>query len=311
MNRNSYTSADALPAKLITDSDLISDIQEFHAIPPIHPQVIPTNRCNLSCEFCSCANEDRSLHMKREDMYLLAEVLADMGAEAVTITGGGEPLMHSDLNEFIEELGHWDIEVGLVTNGILLDRLAHPVTWCRISVSDTTGPDMDAVYRAVKDLPGIDWAFSYVVSSAPNVRKLHEFCRIVEENASFTHIRVVSDLLDLKNVPNLDNFSDTYTKAIFQGRKTPRHGGPCWMHLLKPVISPDLKVYTCCGAQYALDPPSLKMPDELCVGTLQEYSETLDRSAPFDGSICAKCYYTSYNHVLEALLTEHKHEVFL
>jgi len=293
----SYTSADSVPMKLLTMYG-----REFmkSGISAIHPQVIPTNKCNLKCSWCSCANEDMSMQLSREHINPMADALKTYGAQAVTITGGGEPTLYPHLDELIKTLKDLGVEVGMVTNGLRLGdhNRIDKLTWCRVSVSDdrNVATLIDTLSEIIPN-HSIDWAFSYVLTNKPDYEKLKRVIRFAHKY-QITHIRIVSDLLDTDNVPSPppDILNDPI--VIYQDRKTPRHGSSaCRMHMIKPVIAPDLKVYTCCGAQYALREPSLKMPNELCVGHL---FETID-SKPFDGSICAKCYYTEYNAILETL----------
>ena len=48
--KDSYTAADNLPIKLIRDETVRKGIEQGKIL-PIHPQVIPTNKCNMKCSF--------------------------------------------------------------------------------------------------------------------------------------------------------------------------------------------------------------------------------------------------------------------
>ena len=59
------------------------------------------------------------------------------GIEAVCIAGGGESLLHPDLGYFIEKCVNNGIEVGVVTNGTLIDRFIPELaqcTWVGVSI---------------------------------------------------------------------------------------------------------------------------------------------------------------------------------
>ena len=80
------------------------------------------------------------MELKWEDFISITAKLKSKGLKAVTITGGGEPLLYPMINEMIECLSIRNISTGLVTNGILLSsKLKHKnfnkLTWCRISCS--------------------------------------------------------------------------------------------------------------------------------------------------------------------------------
>ena len=218
--------------------------------------------------------------------------------------------------DFTYRLG---IKVGLVTNGLLLSKqwsLLDRATWVRISHDDSrpfTREYVRDLSSVVEACPDVDWAFSYVVSKNPvlsNIKAVVNFA--IDHN--FTHVRLVSDLLDVEHSKMdfvkevLPTLTDT-GKVIFQSRTAPERGGDCYICHLKPLIAPDGKVYTCCGAQYAFNKPSKSLPEELCLGTYEELGTARANSIPFDGSICDRCYYMDYNRVLKAMctpITKHK-----
>ena len=100
--------------------------------------------------------------------------------------------------------------------------------------------------------------------------------------------------------------------VIYQERKDHTRGGMCYIGYLKPLIGPDCKVYACCGVQYALDPPSYDLPEELCIGDALKLKEMYQGPAvPLRGDICVKCYYSQYNKMLSELLTPLNHVEFV
>lgn len=321
--KNSYTAADALPIKVIKNTRLINEIIHDKKIRPIHPQFIPTNKCNLNCPFCSCAEDDRMTEMPFEDAKKILDTLFDLGSKAITITGGGEPLIYPHINELINYCYDLGIKVGLVTNGLKLDNLDcknGAITWCRISngdfrsMSDAYRNKLDAI---VKKYPEIDWAFSHVVSSKPNYVEIEKILQYAKDH-NFTHVRLVADLFEPENVPldsikdyfKMKNFDDSI--AIYQGRKNPVHGQGCYICYLKPLIGPDQKVYMCCGVQYALEDDQKKLPEKLCLGYAKDLPKIIENSyKPGPGHQCVKCYYSDYNSLLENLLKETNHGDFL
>ncbi len=321
-DRHSYTAADSFPIKTLKNSELHNSIRDNGTIPPIHVQFIPTNQCNMNCEFCSCSDENRATEMAFDDASFVISELARLGTQAVTITGGGDPMMHPRIKDIIELFLSHNIDVGLVTNGSMLDELDTngSVTWCRISNGDHR--EFTETYRrklsaAVWKNEKVDWAFSHVVSDSPNIP---EMVRIIDfaNNHNFTHVRLVSDLLAPEDV-NLEKVREdlaksgvNISKVIFQSRILPPRGGDCYICYLKPLIAADLKVYACCGAQYAINGRDRKMQNELCIGDATDFDAIVDRSdEPLDGSVCDRCYYTGYNDLLGKMLTEVKHERFV
>jgi len=91
---------------------------------PVHVRIKPTNVCNHSCYFCAY----------RTDAVTLGQ---DMGVEAVTFSGGGEPLLYPGLAEIIIRLAGGGIRIGSLTNGSQLrgkvaDAFAAHGTWIHV-----------------------------------------------------------------------------------------------------------------------------------------------------------------------------------
>lgn len=325
LRRVSYTAASSLPLKLLHSQEAMAGVK-LGRVFPVHVQFTPTDRCNLKCSWCSCANDSRKVSIKLDRVKTMVDILKRWSTKAITVTGGGEPLLHSDLPSMLRMFDCAGWEIGLVTNAYLFDKLPTEalcrLRWCRISCSDDRGLETkdlgDIVEGAVNRGPMVDWAFSYVVTKEFNVNRLAQYLEFADENG-FTHVRVVSDLLDLDNVPDMDIVKAAIKEcgvddrlAIYQGRKDFTRGVKnCWISLLKPVISADGKVFPCCGAQYSLETPTLNMPPELCMGEIEDLDEIMSKQQKLDGSICYRCYYDNYNTILDSLLSPVNHGVFV
>ncbi len=311
-NKSSYISASVFPAKLLHQK-----VIDNGKIIPIHPQLYVTNRCNLNCSWCSCSDRKKTLEMKFDEVKESIDILADRGTKAITISGGGEPLMYPKLNDTIIYADLKKIKTGLVSNGILLDRLQYHnnLTWCRISSSDNRIPSYKTIKKAINLNPKTDWAFSHVVTRNPNYEIIKSLINFANKNY-FTHIRLVSDLFDLDNVPSMDEIKKNLkgiedNLVIYQGRKDSTRGTKdCYISLLKPVISPE-GVFPCCGSQYAIKDQDRDMINEMKIGDIKDLKEILDNQKHFDGSICDTCFYSQYNDSLTKLLTKPKHLEFV
>jgi MoaA/NifB/PqqE/SkfB family radical SAM enzyme len=115
--------------------------------PPVHVRIKPTNVCNRSCDFCAYRCDDLSLgsgmserdRIPRAKMMEIVEDLMEMDVEAVTFSGGGEPLIYPHLAETIERLAAGKIRIGVLSNGSMLrgrvaGALARHGTWVRVSI---------------------------------------------------------------------------------------------------------------------------------------------------------------------------------
>jgi MoaA/NifB/PqqE/SkfB family radical SAM enzyme len=320
----SFTAADTLPAKLLQNAALMQQVRDGR-IPPVHPQLIVTNRCNLKCGFCSCANRDKGEELPYFAVVKTLNNLAHLGAQAVTITGGGEPMLHPRINEIIQHAAACGLKVGLVTNGVALSRLepdaARCITWLRVSASDEA--DNLHHWRTLPALfPMIDWAISYVVTAALDPRNIAAHVAFANE-CGMTHVRLVADLIDLAGVQGcMDRIRASLATAgvqdarvIYQARQGHEPGARrCWISLLKPVIGADGRVYPCCGVQYAQSSMALDLPANMSMGgidALRSIWTTDTPPVPFNGAQCVRCYYGGYNAVMEAAQGTGQHAEFV
>jgi organic radical activating enzyme len=250
-----------------------------------------------------------------------------MGAAAITITGGGEPTLHPDFSEILYRADSLRLQTGLVTNGALLDTVLvkslRLLTWLRVSVSDDRNVEelLSVLSKVRKGIPAIKgWAFSYVLTAKPDYDKLALVVKYANYH-KFTHVRIVSDLLDTENVPDMavvrqelrSRIGIKDSLVIYQGRKDHTVGAKkCWISLLKPMIGTNGNIYPCCGIQYAMDPPSLDFEPRMQMNAPgKDWKEMFNKQIPFDGSHCTKCYYGDYNAALDMVMTPLEHEEFV
>jgi hypothetical protein len=302
MKKESYTSAGSYPLKLLK---YVSKIIEKGAW-PIHAVVCPTNQCNLNCKYCSCKGENRELSLNRDQLNDTLCKLYDV-VDAITIAGGGEPLMLGNILEEAVMASPKHIELGMVSNGIRSCTFRKPAFWDRFNwIRLSVDSDRKMIPRLPFRHDGL--AYSYVWRSGDeDDEKLLKLIDMAAQG-KITHLRVVSDILNDADGQELDCVANNKLKyatkipsVIFQPRHLHRRGAKkCYLPAIKPIIMPD-GVYACCGAQYAINGKEGKMAEELKVGN--DITEYMDRfkepGSFFDGSICDKCYYWGYNELLD------------
>lgn len=114
---------------------------------PLHVRLKPTNVCNHRCRYCAYRADDLQLGrdmrpgdvMPRAKLLELVEDFAAMGVQAVTFSGGGEPLCHPDLAEAVRGLAAGGVKIASLTNGSRLageaaQALAEHAAWVRVSM---------------------------------------------------------------------------------------------------------------------------------------------------------------------------------
>ncbi len=156
INKNPY-----MVNKLACHPDLISKLRtgDNDTLTQVH--LMPSNVCNQRCSFCSYRMPDNKNSSNFDYRQMLSiesimSLIADMkriGVKAVEVTGGGEPLAHKYKYKMFEELFNAGFDVGLVTNGTLLDDdlanlLAPNLTWMRVSIDAATPQSYSALRNA-------------------------------------------------------------------------------------------------------------------------------------------------------------------
>lgn len=305
--KESYTAAGTFPIKL-----LHNQIMRDGKIIPIHAQISPTNRCNLKCKFCSCSDRDKNLEYSKGEIREILDDLNELGTKAITWTGGGEITLWPHLNWAIDYAGGNGMRSGVVSNGVLIDRLNSNPVWLRISSSDDRNPSYKAIEKAIKQNPATDFAFSHVVTKNQNYKIIKELVRFANSH-EFTHVRLVGDLLDVENVDFLglrNELKGIDSKVIYQERKRYNWGDKnCWISLLKPLIYTDRKIYACCGIQYITK--NQKRDVIYPMGDVKDLVRIIENQEKFDGSRCEKCYYKDYNSTLELFMKNIHHKEFV
>jgi hypothetical protein len=243
------------------------------------------------------------------------------GCESVTITGGGEPLLHPEINDIVSYIHDLGVSIGLVTNGWQVRNLTeenwNKVTWVRVSLGDGRKKEQgnERYWSALEEIAqhSVDFSFSYVLTDDPDLALISSMVNFANAHA-LTHVRMTTDIVQ-RNVKTLPFVKSVLKEmddslVIYQDRTAWTHGQKkCYISLLKPVVSADAGIYPCCGAQYFDPIPARKYKG--CMGDLNEIRAIFEEQRAYDGSKCMVCYYSHYNQMLEALLADVEHREFV
>ncbi len=121
-------------------------------IGPMEVGLIPTYRCNHGCSFCALPYEvsGHRGEMTDEDLTSVVEALAAADCEQVSLTGGGEPLLHPATPAVVEQVRARGMACSVCTNGTLVtEQLAD--RWARLGVhlAVSFNAASEATYRAI------------------------------------------------------------------------------------------------------------------------------------------------------------------
>ncbi len=137
--------------KLIYHPDVVVRWLKGDDIYPIELEVSLTNACNHRCVFCAVDYTGYKPTMMNTDVLIpnLKELSAK-GLKSIIYAGEGEPLLHKDAPDIINQTKRFGIDAAMSTNGVLLtpevsrDCLGS-LTWVRFSTAGITDNTYDKI----------------------------------------------------------------------------------------------------------------------------------------------------------------------
>ena len=151
--------------------------------PPLHIRIKPTNVCAHNCWYCAYKADNLQLgkdmverdHIPREKMMEIIDDIAEMGVEAITFSGGGDPFYYPYLLEAVKKISTTPVKFAALTNGVrlqgeLAEIFSHKGSWLRISI-DGWDDESYSYYRGVKK-----GEFTKVINNMENFKSLDGSC---------------------------------------------------------------------------------------------------------------------------------------
>lgn len=271
---------------------------------PITCEVDPSNRCQLNCSFCMYKKyrSDQNIDL---DFNIYSNLLNNLVREkikSVTFTGGGEPLLHLRIREMISLAYNSGLDIGLVTNGVALNKLNKELIsmlkFVRISVDAANketykiikGRDLfDIVISNIKNiksmnLPHIAIGISYVVCR-DNEAGIEEAKKLVD-NLGISYIQFKPAWIDQTTY----EFAGENEDHIYVSKRYKTEDElPCVFAGLIGIVGANGKVYYCCQYRGNKNYELGDLRDE-------EFSEIWKRRSSIKPDIakCPQCRYMNY-----------------
>lgn len=139
--------------KLIYHPDVVARWMNGENIYPIELEIGLTNACNHRCVFC--AVDYTGYKPNRIESKILIDNLSELaskGVKSIIYAGEGEPLLHKDAPDIINQTKNLGIDAAISTNGVLLTpeisrECLKSLTWVRFSIAGITDETYDKIQR--------------------------------------------------------------------------------------------------------------------------------------------------------------------
>jgi len=106
-----------------------------------------TDACNMRCSYCMPLSTYHGTKtnklMTAQEIYELAHLFVNQGVNKIRLTGG-EPLLRKDFNDILNKISTLPINIGLTTNGLLLDKHFDILQNCGVNNINISLDSLDA-----------------------------------------------------------------------------------------------------------------------------------------------------------------------
>ncbi len=234
---------------------------DSRAVPSMAPLSINldlTTACNFSCPHCVDSEiTNTGEYLDIEDIKQSLSTLKSHGLLSVILLGGGEPTLYNDFDEIVSYIKKMGLQLGIVTNGSKLERVAKIADllekhdWVRLSLDAASQATFEKLHRPItratlQDIlhnarelkisnPDISLGYSFVImweglyfngnALEPNIHEMSEAVRL----ASTYHFDYVSfkpcliRLADSQKETLLDNVDREKEQRIIEEVKKNLH----------------------------------------------------------------------------------------
>lgn len=326
--------------KILRHPNRIAEWMDYGTCPPITMELDLTNRCNLNCPHCAgfAGGRDHS-EWDMKELRDIIHQLSEFGVRAITLTGGGEPLVHPHFETVVDTIFAYGMEVSVITNGTLVTRniadiIKEKCTWCRISLDAGDRNEYKQMHGVDKwddCLQGISLLAEAEGDCTIGVGYLTGESNPTMESATAVAKACGADYIQfrpLHGVVNQDVYrhwdeckkhEDSSFQVLASSHKYDcmarndlgRNYGRCYGHHFAGVIAANKKMYVCCH---------MRGVEKYCIGDLSEhtlrevwYSRQRKQVADsIDFKDCPPlCRCNTFNQILWNITQEKTHENFL
>ena len=324
--------------KLLQHTDVLYSIQKHRHFSPINIQLAPCEICDSDCPFCSVQNRPLKSKLSFVKIKKVLEDFRTLGAKAMEITGGGNPMLYRDgdknINDIIEygyELGY---KIGIITNSHDISKIKienhSKITWIRISLIQLDEGVSPEQYF-FNNFPLNNLGFSYIIYERTTKESINKIAKLVSLHPSIKFVRLAGDCLIKGNnaevrekfkdiISEIDKNSQFFFTEI--GYEDFPFNNRCYVGMIRPYIAPnpnggDYRIYPC--TSYVLNKRTYDIDYSLCsIDDIIETWNSMNMRFQKEGypyeikgnngkdwcKTCNYCYYKNNNKLLHTIVTE-------
>lgn len=305
--------------KLQHHPEAIKDLIEGHNH-PIALHIMPTEVCNLRCGFCSVAQrgEEGKLFpsLTMDQIKHVVGALLPMGLKAVILSGGGEPTIYPKINVLLRYLAQHNLDVGLITNGVTLDRIQSghfrgAIKWVRISINTldyTPNLVIPVMPRTVTLGLSYIWTKETTKKSIENIQRMIQ--RQEDTPNPVRYVRVLPDC-NLESA-ELEKFHKWLAKEVkelgppfFHQWKSHRQPPQCHLGRVHPVLYTDGYIYPCDSLVLNSPADDKRFHPEYALcrwDEVKEFYKKPIKGSLIDTQMCPHCVWYRQNDILSGIL---------
>lgn len=313
---SSYTSTGE---KILHHQEAINNLRSRRNY-PIVMHIMPTEKCNLKCIFCSVENRGNAgkifPDLSLDQIKFAVTSFKAMGLKAVILSGGGEPAMYSLINELLEYLYSENLEIGMISNGVQLDakikaKNLQSLTWLRISINSLD-------YLEDIDIPALNpnqttIGFSYIwnpLTSMRTLERIKEKIKTISGNNQVTYVRLLPDCNlvteDLEKAHQmLRVVAERLGEPFFHQYKIHQIPEECHLGRVHPVLYVDGYLYPCDSLVLNSPPENKKFHPDYALCRWNEinnfYAQPIEKSL-VDTQKCPHCVFYRQNVLLSKII---------
>jgi len=315
----SYTSTGE---KLMYHKDAIADLRKKKNH-PIVLHIMPTEVCNLRCIFCSVAQrgEEGKLYsdLTMDQIRYVVEELKKRGLKAVILSGGGEPVIYPKINELIEYLHRNGLEIGLITNGVLVKSKIEKgnidkLTWVRVSINTLD-------YLEKIELPKFNpekttFGMSYIWNPLSNEKfeRVKQGIKNISGTNKVEYVRLLPDCnlddSDLEKVhKKLHKLAEELGEPYFHQYKIHQQPKECHLGRVHPVLYTDGMIYPCDSVVLNSPKDDKKFHQDYALCRWDQIKEFFDKEIKgslINTSKCPHCVFARQNKLLIEIIYTNK-----